>query len=148
MTEIAFHFNAPDKLAYACRLLRKAVANGARVVVTGEPASLQALDQLLWTFAPLEFLAHCRAGSPAEQLMASPVVLAAKIEGGPALPHHEVLLNLGREVAPGYERFERTIEVVALDDEDRQLARLRWKHYADRGYSITRHDLKLKETSA
>ena len=24
MTEIAFHFNAPDKLAYACRLLRKA----------------------------------------------------------------------------------------------------------------------------
>ena len=31
MTEIAFHFNAPDKLAYACRLLRKAVASGARV---------------------------------------------------------------------------------------------------------------------
>jgi DNA polymerase-3 subunit chi len=148
MTEIAFHFNAPDKLAYACRLLRKAVASGARVVVTGTPASLQALDTLLWTFSPLEFVAHCRAGSPAEQLMASPVVLAAQIEGGPALPHHEVLLNLGVDVAAGYERFERTIEVVTLDDEDRQLARQRWKHYADRGYSITRHDLKLKETSA
>ena len=25
MTEVAFHFNAPDKLGYACRLLRKAV---------------------------------------------------------------------------------------------------------------------------
>ena len=32
MTEVAFHFNAPDKQAYACRLLRKAVAGGARFV--------------------------------------------------------------------------------------------------------------------
>jgi DNA polymerase-3 subunit chi len=148
MTEISFHFNAPDKLAYACRLLRKAVASGARVVVTGEPASLQALDTLLWTFSPLEFVAHCRAGSPVEQLMASPIVLAAHIEGGPELPHHQVLLNLGQTVAAGYERFERTIEVVTFDEVDRQQARIRWKHYADCGYSITRHDLKLKETSA
>ena len=143
MTEIAFHFNAPDKLAYACRLLRKAVNAGSRVVVTGDAPSLQALDTLLWTFSPHEFLAHCRAGSPAEQLMASPIVLAAKIEGGPELPHYQVLLNLGNEVVAGYERFERTIEVVTLDDEDRQLARQRWKHYAARGYSITRHDFKL-----
>ena len=41
-----------------------------------------------------------------------------------------------------------TGEVVTHDDQDKSLARLRWKHYADRGYSITRHDLKLKETSA
>ena len=25
MTEVAFHFNAPDKLAYACRFARRAV---------------------------------------------------------------------------------------------------------------------------
>ena len=30
MTEIAFHFNVPDKLAYSCRLLRKAYLSGAR----------------------------------------------------------------------------------------------------------------------
>ncbi len=147
MTEIAFHFNAPDKLTYACRLLRKAVNAGSRVVVTGDAPSLQALDTLLWTFSPHEFVAHCRAGSPAEQLMASPVVLAAQIQGGAELPHHQVLLNLGQEVAAGYERFERTIEVVTLDEQDRQSARQRWKHYADRGYAITRHDLKLKPAS-
>lgn len=146
MPDIAFHFNAPDKLAYACRLLRKAVNSGARVVVTGEPTSLQPLDTLLWTFAPLEFVAHCRAGSPAEQLRASPVVLAAQLVGGAELPHHDILLNLGREVAPGYERFVRTIEIVTMDEEDRQQARQRWKHYTDCGYSITRHDLKLKDT--
>ena len=149
MTEIAFHFNAPDKLAHACRLLRKAVNSGARVVVTGDTASLQALDTLLWTFSAHDFLPHCRAGSPAEQLLASPVVLAAQIEGGPELPHHQVLLNLGDDVAPGYARFLRVIEVVTLDEQARQKARLRWKHYADRGYSMTRHDLSVKsaETS-
>jgi len=78
MTEIAFHFNAPDKLAYACRLLRKAVSSGAQVVVTGEPASLSALDTQLWTFAALEFVPHCRADSPVEQRLASPVILSAR----------------------------------------------------------------------
>ena len=38
MTEIGFHFNTPDKVNYACRLVRKAVsARGLRVVVVGEP---------------------------------------------------------------------------------------------------------------
>ena len=59
MTEVAFHFNAPDKLGYACRLLRKAVGTGARVMVTGDSSTLRELDVALWTFAPLEFLAHC-----------------------------------------------------------------------------------------
>ncbi|PIT80801.1 DNA polymerase III subunit chi [Limnohabitans sp. JirII-31] len=147
MTEIAFHFNAPDKLAYACRLLRKAVASGAKVVVTGDETSLQTLDTLLWTFSALEFLPHCRADSPLEQRMVSPIVLAAQIDGNEALPHHQVLLNLSDAVMPGYERFERTIEVVTLDEQDRQNARQRWKHYADRGYAITRHDLKLRENA-
>jgi DNA polymerase-3 subunit chi len=37
--------------------------------------------------------------------------------------------------------------VVTGDDEARQQARLRWKHYADRGYAITRHDLASREGS-
>ena len=148
MTEIAFHFNAPDKLAYACRLLRKAVASGAKVVVTADEVSLEALDKQLWTFSAVAFLPHCRADSPLEQRMASPVVLARAIDGGDALPHQQVLLNLGDAISPGYERFERTIEVVTLDEQDRQRARQRWKHYADRGYAITRHDLKLRDNAS
>jgi DNA polymerase-3 subunit chi len=49
-------------------------------------------------------------------------------------------------VPPGFERFARVVEVVsASDEEDRQLARLRWKHYAAQGIAIKRHDLVLKE---
>jgi DNA polymerase-3 subunit chi len=50
-------------------------------------------------------------------------------------------------VSAGFERYERVIEVVSLEDQDRQNARTRWKQYAEQGYSITRHDLKLRETS-
>jgi DNA polymerase III subunit chi len=139
MTEVAFHFNAPDKLGYACRLVRKAVGSAAQVVVTGESGLLGQLDVALWTFQPLEFIAHCREpGAAPAVLRASPVVLT----GAPrSAPHHEVLVNLGEVVPDGFEAFERLIEVVTADEADRQDARARWKHYAARGYNITRHDL-------
>jgi DNA polymerase-3 subunit chi len=143
VTEVAFHFNAPEKLGYACRLLRKAAGSGARVVVTGEPGMLSELDVALWTFAPLEFVAHCHAATaPAPVLAASPVVLSPSAR---EVPHHEVLVNLGSPVPEGFERFERLIEVVTGDEDDRRHARARWKHYADRGYAIVRHDLAARE---
>jgi DNA polymerase-3 subunit chi len=142
MTEIAFHFNAPDKLAYACRLLRKAVTAGARAVVTGADDQLARLDQQLWTFSALDFVPHCMAPSPARVLAASPVVLTTDAQQAPV---HPVLVNLGDLVPAGFERFERLIEVVSGDADDRALARERWRHYAARGYTIVRHDLELKE---
>lgn len=144
MTEIAFHFNASDKLDYACRLLRKAVASGARVVVTAEPPALQQLDVALWTFSALEFVPHCTAQAAPDVLACSPVVLTRVPS---AAQHHRVLVNLSDDVPDGFERFERLIEVVSGDDADRQAARRRWKHYADRGYAIVRHDVMQKESA-
>jgi DNA polymerase-3 subunit chi len=137
MTEVAFHFNAPDKLGYACRLLRKAVGTGARVMVTAQTEALRELDAALWTFAPLEFLPHTYGEATPVALAASPIVLAESVR---AAPHQQVLVNLGDTVPDGFERFERLIEVVTVDEEDRKQARRRWKHYADRGYAISRHD--------
>lgn len=146
MTEIAFHFNVPDKLAYSCRLLRKACASGAQLVVTGEPAELEALNQLLWTFSATEFLPHCRTTNTGTgngitnviTLAASPILLAESPKG---CAHHGVLVNLGSSIPDEFERFERFIELVTHTDTDRQAARMRWKHYADRGYVMKRHDL-------
>jgi DNA polymerase-3 subunit chi len=143
MTEVAFHFNAPDKQAYACRLLRKAVAGGARVVVTAPSDELARLDTLLWTFSQTDFIAHARAPGDAELLAASPVVLT-EAPAAAGLPHRQVLVNLGTTLPGGFEQYERVIEVVSLDEDDRQQARSRWKHYTERGYSIQRHDLNLK----
>ncbi|MDR1969653.1 MAG: DNA polymerase III subunit chi [Burkholderiaceae bacterium] len=141
-TEVAFHFNVPDKLAYACRLLRKACAAGASVGVVAPPALLSDLDAALWSFSALDFIPHCRAGAPADVLAHTPIVLAADAA---ALPHSGVLLHLGEVVPDGFERFQRVIELVGIADGDRAQARQRWRHYAGLGYAIQQHDLTAKE---
>lgn len=84
MTEIGFHYNAPDKLSYACRLVRKAVATrGMRVVVVGEAQWLDAIDAGLWQLAPTEFVAHCRGDAPVHVLSRSPVILADEGQSRP-----------------------------------------------------------------
>lgn len=148
MTEIAFHFNVPDKVAYACRLLRKAVAANAKVVVVVPEEQMAHLDESLWTFSQMEFLAHCRMDSPQALRQASPVHLASDLDAMDALTPHDVLLNLSDTVCAGSEQFARVIEVVSLDDADRQYARNRWKQYTDLGFNIVRHDLKLKQSTA
>lgn len=138
MAEVAFHFNVPDKLAYACRLLRKAAAGGARVAVTGPREVLQRLDSQLWTFSQLDFVPHVLLPAEARLVAASPVVLS---EDATKAPHRQVLLNLGDAVPPGFEGFERLIEIVSLDAADRQAARGRWKQYAGGQHPLIRHDL-------
>ncbi len=142
MTEIAFHFNAPDKLAYACRFARKAVRSDALLVITGPAAVLDAVDRALWALGPQDFVAHCRQEDEADLRDASPVLLATDPR---AAAHAQLLLNLGPTVPAGFERFGRLVEVVSSTDEaDRAGARERWRHYAQRGYGIVRHDLVLK----
>jgi DNA polymerase-3 subunit chi len=140
MTHIAFHVNLSDRLAYACRLLRKAATGGARVVVTGSPEDLRALDAALWTFSAHDFLPHGLADALPPQLLArTPIVLAQSPQ---AAPHREVLVNLHETVPQGFEGFERLIELVSRDDAPLRSARVRWKHYAERGYALTKVDQK------
>ncbi len=140
MTEIAFHFNVPDRLAYACRLLRKATRQGARVAVTAPLATLRTLDRALWTFEPEEFVAHAvlPAGTPApDRLAPTPVWLAERPDD---VAVHEVLVNLGDAPPAGFERYARLIEIVGTDPAERAAARARWKHYAARGYALQGHE--------
>lgn len=152
MTDIAFHFNVPDKLGYSCRLLRKAYLSGAQLVVTGAPEMLAELDQLLWIFSASEFVPHYRVTAAAKTdtahgkaLAATPVLLVESLRD---CAYHGVLVNLGSNIPNEFERFERFIEVVTTSDVDRLAARHRWKHYADRGYALKRHDLASAGDSA
>ncbi|MEO7337108.1 MAG: DNA polymerase III subunit chi [Caldimonas sp.] len=141
MTEITFHFNVPDRSAYACRLLRKATRQGARIAVTGTPESLVRLDRDLWEFDPVEFIPHVllRSGQAlAARLQSTPVLL---VERPDDTDRHEVLVNLGEQAPVGFESYSRLIEIVSTADDDRSAARFRWKHYAARGYSIKRHEV-------
>ena len=141
MTEIGFHFNLPDKANYACRLVRKAVSvRGLRVVVVGEPQVLEAVDAALWQLSPCDFIAHCRGDAQPHLVARSPVILCAEGADAAGLAHREMLVNLGPTVPVGFERFERLVDIVSNEADDRQIGRSRWRHYADRGYSIQPHD--------
>ena len=139
MTEIAFHFNVPDRVGYACRLLRKATGSGAKVVLIAPVDELAQLDLALWTFSATEFVPHCVLEVGGSLLSKSAVVLTSSLKDSPVL---DVLVNLSPVVPPGFDQFKRVIEVVTVDDVDRKQSRQRWKYYADAGYGITRHDIQ------
>ena len=92
---------------------------------------LARLDSALWTFSALDFLPHVYADSQLASM--TPVWLSMT-------PAHErdVLLLLDDEAAPDFEswfgRFERVIEIVSSDEEDRARARVRFKAYRERGF--------------
>ncbi len=140
--QVAFHFNAPDKLDYACRFIRKALRHDARVTVVAPMAQLRQLSAKLWKYAGHEFLAHALQGDDAELLALAPVAL---VEQAQVSAHREVLLNLGLDMPQGFEAFTKVVEVVSsFDDEDRAHARVRWRAYQGAGHAIERHDLVLK----
>jgi DNA polymerase-3 subunit chi len=64
-------------------------------------------------------------------------VLIASDERTPA--QCELLLNLGAECPPHFERFTRLLEVVGESDKD--AGRSRYRFYRERGYKITDHDV-------
>jgi DNA polymerase-3 subunit chi len=142
VTEVAFHFGAPDRVAYTCRLLRKATARGARLVVRSNPVELAELDVALWNVSTVDFIAHCAAGAPDDTRARSAVLLVE--DGAELQAEAPVLVNLGADVPVNFDQFKRVIEIVSTDEADRMQARKRWKLYSERGYQIVRHDVQSK----
>jgi DNA polymerase-3 subunit chi len=135
MAEVAFHTGV-DKLEHACRLLRKAYRQGAKVVVAGDAAQLGRLDQALWTFEPLEFIPHTRlkrGDAASARLARTPIWL---LDAGATPPHHEVLVNLGPEMVDDWQAFARVIEIVSAEPDDRNAGRRRWRAYEAQGARI------------
>jgi DNA polymerase-3 subunit chi len=145
MNTVEFHHGMTDKLAYACRLLRKAYKSGAGVLVTGDATTLKALDRQLWVFDDQEFLPHVLAvpgQQVPERLQATPVWLAPYGMDPAAPGQHDILVNLGPDMPEQPERYKRVFDIVSLEPHDRQLGRQRWKRYEALGLHIQPHEVK------
>ncbi len=139
MTEVGFHTQVGEPLGYACRLLRKALQQGAQVAVTGPAAALQQLDALLWTFDSFAFVPHAllREGEAvAPRLRRTPIWLVLP---GAEAPTHDVLVHLGGDAPEGFGSFRRIVEIVGTDAGEVQAARRRWRDYKERGYPVEHH---------
>ena len=138
--EVAFHFNAPDKVGYDCRLLRKAYRSGARLWVRVPKDLLGALDAALWTQTPGDFIPHSRPGDAEAVRVRSPIHLDTEVQIDAS---RGVLVNLADDLPPNADAYSRVIEVVTLSEADRAAARQRWRQYKASGIEPLRHDLKL-----
>lgn len=137
MTTIDFYFNAADRLQVACRLAGKALAQNKRVLVYApQPDLAQRIDRMLWTWPAIGFVPHCMAEDPLAG--ETPVLIAT--DAGVA-PPADVLLNLAPECPGFFEGYERLLEIVSPEEDDRRAARSRYAWYRDRGYAIRNHDL-------
>ena len=137
---IDFHFNVEHRLQYACRVVRRARAADCRVLLFSRDADrLARLDAALWTFSALDFVPHVAADSPLAGR--TPVLLASSLAAASPCP---VLVNLDDDVPPELPslqgRFERLIEIVSRDDDDRRAARERFRLYREAGFEPQAHD--------
>ena len=137
MTSIDFYFNAEDRPQVARRLAAKALKQGSRLLIYAPDADTAGrLDTLMWTWPATGFVPHCRAQAPLAA--ETPVLIASGAETPEGC---ELLLNLGAECPPHFERFVRLLEVVSVSDEEKASGRSRYRFYKERGYPIASHDL-------
>lgn len=146
MTQVDFHSGVGDKVRYACRLLRKAARQGARVQVCGPAEEVGLLDRALWTFEPGEFLPHVRlvpGAAPAPLLHRTAIWLTEPQQAWPeGLEPAAVLVNLGPGSVEAAPHVQRVIEIVADDPQEVQAGRLRWREWAERGLKPVHHTVR------
>lgn len=126
---------AVDRLA--CRVVEKAYTAGHRIgLLARGDAHAEALDDLLWTYSQGSFVPHAR-GAPGVD---APVVIH------PGQPPSEtawdVLVTLLDE--PLGEAFHRLriADIIGAGEEQRQLARRRFRYYREHGMEPRTHRIQ------
>ncbi len=134
MTRIDFHTNIPDKLAYACRLARKAYGARAKIVVLADSREqADALNAAMWTVSDTDFIPHVMAGD--ELAAQTPIVITDNEDS--ELPHHDMLVNLTRRRPRNFTQFARVFEIISIDEEDAAEGRKRYIAYKKESYPLT-----------
>ena len=134
MTRIDFHTNIADKVAYVCRLARKAYATRARIVLLAQDAQQASLlNDALWTFSQSDFLPHVLAGDPLAGQ--TPIVVMHGNADEP--PHFDMLINLSQDVPAHFARFQRVFEIISSDEQDAAAGRKRYAIYKQQDHPLS-----------
>lgn len=140
LPQVSFYLlkqSVPDgKLRAACRLTRKAVAQGYSAYIQASDAEqARRLDDLLWTFDQGSFVPHRLDGDGTD---AAPVVIGCD---PPGTNPPDILIALSGNMTDHFHVYQRIAEVVDGTDEDKQLARKRYKAYRDQGCELETHHI-------
>ena len=129
------------KLKLASRLCNKLCKlNKKALVYTSDANESQLLDDLMWQYNDTSFVPHEVIQPNSIQLELSPVHISHTTE----LPQkYDVLINLNGQIPEHHNQFERIAELVSNDDQDKQLARQRYKVYMDNSSELSTHNIEL-----
>lgn len=144
MTRIDFYVlqgtDPAERLLLICRLAEKAVGARQRVFIhSHSEEELQQLDQRLWDFRAMSFVAHRLL--PAEHVCSSSDDDPVHLSPGNPANDRTLLINLADKVPPFFSRFERTLEVINEENTVRSAGRERYRFYQQRGYPLHHHKL-------
>ena len=123
---------------FACSIANKAWQSGNNVYIhTHSKQTAISLDDLLWTFQDISFIPHALADQ--SETPDTPVIIGWQAQ---APDNFNVMINLTADIPAIAGRFARIVEIVAGSEEERAVARNRYRGYRDSGHEIHNHDIK------
>ena len=124
-----------DPLLLVCELAKRAFDNGQPALILARSIDqAEQLDEKLWEFDADAFVPHQIAGDDDDAI--TPVLI---VPPEITAPDRALVINLREDCAPGL--FERVLEVVPADENERLGSRNRWKTYKAAGFDVAKHDM-------
>ncbi len=148
MLRVDFAFDAHDRVNQAVSTTLRQIGRGTPILVLcDDEARQQRYTRELWTQqAETEFIAHERLTKDATDglkvylLNTDDWPLATNKRADPAY-RQSWLLNLNDTPPTDLTVFERILEIVSQDPQERDQARARWRFYQEHGADVRAHRL-------
>jgi DNA polymerase-3 subunit chi len=143
VTKIDFYILTENSRAnrhqLVCRLVEKAYGNGHRICIyTESQGEASQIDELLWTYREQSFLPHALYNKADHAL--TPILIANGLQ---QTDEHDVLINLAPTAPAFFSQFERLLEPVDNNPEQRDSSRQRYRYYRDCGYPLNSHEIAI-----
>ena len=136
MTRIVFYFNVTNKQQLISDLVASALSKHRQVTIVEDDADKASkLSQDLWQNRPESFLPNMLI----DHALATETPVVVHWHENQLL-QDDMLINLTANEPIFFSRFTQLVELVSEDEQDKALARARYKFYRDRGYEIKNID--------
>lgn len=139
MTRIDFYFNVTNKQDLISNLVASALSKHRQVtILEHDEDRANKVSNDLWHKDPASFLPNMLAVD--KLAVDTPVVVHWQDN---QLYQDDMIINLTTKEPQFFSRFTQLIEIVSDDEQDKVMARTRYKFYRDRGYDIKNIDFAV-----
>lgn len=129
--------NISEAYRFICRLIDKAYQQKRKVYVhTNSLDEAKIIDDLLWTFRDDAFVPH--------NIFSHNLTSSAPVQiGHEIIPENfnDILLNLTRTSPQDFIQFQRILEIVANNEEDKKNSRKKYRCYQEKNCEVVTHNL-------